>query len=207
MRHSVTQVIDHFCPPELVNFFKNHSKAKCEQIAKESALIGQRTDWLIQQDIKGDSYHLETEPAEVQRCMAHWETIKKEHPGFTASVKEMQTELVDGELVGHPDFICVEANGWGITDLKCTKNIRLKNWVQTAEYAAMLMRIRGWAFPDFLRVIRLPSEEGKLPEWFEVRDPDMILYCIKLFDHYLEIFRGDFVMREFIRVQLEERVP
>ena len=201
---SVTEVLGYSTPPPLVEWFKRNSKAKSEAIAASTSEIGQGVDTLVQQDIKEGGYVPPFDSDPMNNCLAGWEKVKTEHPGFIESVTEMQTELRVGEMVGHPDFIHGTVP-WGITDLKCTSGIRTKNWIQTAKYARMLMEERGWPMPAFLRIIRLKRDEPTY-EWLEITEKDMIKYCMDSFDHYLGVFNDEPFLKEYFRSKLEEDI-
>ena len=201
----VTEVLDHVVHPQLANWFKNNSKMKCERIAEETARIGKTADSLIQQDVNEGGYVPPEDDEQVMNCLKGWETIKKEHPSFVGSITEMQTELKYGGIVGHPDYINKEERGWGITDLKCTSGIRMKNWIQIAMYAQMHMHIKNLEFPFFIRIIRL-NRDGAPPEWLEITEPSYINYCMEQFYNYLSIFNSEEIMKEHFRQQLEEEL-
>jgi len=202
---SVTEVLDYSIPPQLAKWFKNNSAAKCDKIGEETARIGSLVDSLIQQDIREGGYVPPEHDEQALNCLKGWENLKKEHPLFVASIKEMQIELRHEEVIGHPDYVCVEADGWGITDLKCTSGIRFKNYVQCAKYARMVMMLREWSFPSFIRVIRLQRDSSAY-EWSEIRDSKMIQYCMDLFESYYEVFRSERVFKEYLRMQLEDQL-
>lgn len=202
---SVTEVIDYSCPPQLANWYKNNSKKKCEETGAETARIGQAVDSLIQQDIKEGGYLTPEDDQGVLNCLAGWEKLKKVHPGFVPSVKDMQCEIKAFGVIGHPDFVCEEATGWGITDLKCTNSIRDKNWIQIATYARIIMVMQGKGYPSFLRVIRLVRETGEF-EWLEVRDLKIIKKMMVMFDGFLEVYQSGKVIAEFFRNQLEDQL-
>lgn len=201
----VTEVLDYSIPPALAKWFKNNSAAKCDKIGTETARIGSLVDSLIQQDILEGGYVPPEQDEQALNCLAGWEKLKLEHPLFIASIKEMQSELVDGEIVGHPDYLCLEADGWGISDLKCTSGIRFKNYVQCAKYSKMIMNISKWKFPSFIRIIRLQRDSSNY-EWSEIRDAGMIQYFMDLFDHYLAIFKSESFLKEYFRTQLEDQL-
>jgi len=206
MKRSVTQVLDYSIPPQLAKWFKNNSAAKCDKIGEETSRIGSYVDQLVQQDIREGGYLPPEDDQQVLNCLAGWEKLKRDHPLFVGSVKEMQVELIHGELVGHPDFVCVEEDGsWGISDLKCTSGIRFKNYIQCATYARMLMGIRKWEPFSFIRVIRLKRDSSDY-EWSEIREPEMLQYFVNLFDHYDAIFLSEGFLKEYFRTQLEEQL-
>ncbi len=200
---SVTEVLDYSIPPQLANWFKNNSKAKCEEIGQTTAKIGTEVDALIQLDIKDGGYLAPEGNEAVTNCLAGWEALKIKHPEFVPGVKNMQVEIKAFGVVGHPDFICLEKDGWGVTDLKCTSGIRDKNWIQVATYARILMVSMGWAMPTFLRVIRLKRDATDF-EWIEIRDQKMIAKLMVMFDGYLEVFNSGKVIAEFFRNQAED---
>jgi hypothetical protein len=202
---TVTEVLDYSTPPQLAKWFKNNTATKIEKISSETASIGSLVDGLIQLDIRDGGYLAPEGNEGITNCLLGWERVKKDHPEFVPSVKEMQAEIKAFGVVGHPDFICQEPNGWGVTDLKCTSGIRSKNWVQEATYARILMAERGWPFPSFIRTIRL-QRESPLPEWLEIRDPKMIQKLMVMFDGYLEVFYSDKVIAEFFRAQSEDQM-
>jgi hypothetical protein len=207
MKRSVTQVLDYSIPPQLANWFKNNSKAKCEAIGNETARIGSLVDSLIQQDIREGGYVPPEQDEFALNCLKQWEILKSEHPEFVPSIKEMQIEVVDGDLIGHFDYYCEEkSGGWGITDLKCTSGIRFKNYVQEARYAKSMMKEKGLPFPAFVRTVRLPREADKKYEWSEIRDPEMIQYCMDLFEHYDGIFLSEYKFKEYFRTQIENQL-
>lgn len=202
---SVTEVLDYSIPPQLANWFKNNSKKKCEEIGTETARIGSLVDSLIQQDIREGGYVPPEEDQQALNCLAGWEKLKKEHPEFVPSVKRMQFELKVGDIIGHPDYDCEEEKGWGVTDLKCTSGIRFKNYIQTAKYSRMIMDLEGRNFPSFLRIIRLQRDSSAY-EWSEIRDKNMIRYCMDLFESYYDVFKSERIMSEFFRCQLEDQL-
>ena len=202
---SVTQVLDYSSPPQLTNWFKNNSKAKCEQIGQHTANIGKKVDLLVQQDISEGKYSLPVIDLAVASCMRGWEQCKKDHPQFVTSISSMQTELKLDEIVGHPDFINKSAEEWGITDLKCTSGIRDKNWIQVGKYAQMYMKLNDLSLPAFLRVIRL-QRDSDLYEWLEITDPALIRYCMFMFDHYLAVFNNERMLKEHFRHRLEDEI-
>lgn len=202
---SVTEILDYSIPPQLANWFKNNSKAKCEQIGNETARIGSLVDALIQQDIKEGGYVPPEQDQQALNCLAGWEKLKLAHPEFVPSIRVMQQELVDGDIIGHPDYVCEESDlVWGITDLKCTSGIRFKNYIQVSKYASMWMNSQRFEFPSFIRIIRLQRDSDDY-EWSEIRDKDFIKYCMNTFDDYRRVFESEKIMKEFFRNQLEDQ--
>jgi hypothetical protein len=201
----VTEVLDYSSPPQLTNWFKNNSKAKCERIGAHTAGIGTIVDELVQQDIDEGGYVPPEDNEEARNCLEQWEILKKDHPEFVTSVKEMQIDLEWDGITGHPDYYCEEGDEWGIADLKCTGGIRTKNWFQVGKYAELMMKMRKLQPPSFLRIIRLPRDGGTY-EWLEIKDEKMIKYCMDAFQHYLAVFNNEPTMNEYFRQQKEEEL-
>lgn len=205
---SVTEVLDYLTEPELLNWYRNNSKKKCEEISKEAIRVGSAVDALVQQDIREGGYLVPEGDSPIQNCLKAWELFKKDYPEFVESVKEMQIELTSHEedLVGHPDFICERSNSWGIVDLKCASGIRPRYWTQTSKYLDMESKIvsshEGFRF---IGVLRLDKVTG-LYEYKEIYDEEYIQYEISVFNAYLLAFNHNVRNREQIRLMLEKEL-
>lgn len=198
---SVTEVLDYLTEPELLNWYRNNSKKKCEEIGNEAKRVGSLVDSLIQQDIKEGGYLTPEGDIPVENCLRGWEKFKKDYPEFVLSVKEMQTELRDGELIGHPDFIHLN----GITDLKCASGIRPRYWTQTAKYLDMKKILHRT--DNFIAVLRLEKTAPQgLYEYKKITDQNYIYYEIKVFQAYHFAFNHNVVNREQIRLMLEKEM-
>ena len=193
---SVTEVLGYLTEPELVKWIENNSKAKRKQISDAALDLGSRVDGLVQLDIKDGGYLVPENDVRIASRLRAWELFKKEHPEFVPSVIEIQTELTDGIVVGHPDFI--HANG--ITDLKCSNSIWPKYWTQTAKY----LDLRKIKPPRFIAILRLKDDGGY--EYLKIEDEEYIKYEISVFEAYLVAYNHAFKNRELIRRQLEEEV-
>lgn len=195
----VTEILDYFTEPELVRWIENNSKSKRKAIQEEALRIGSAVDLLVQQDIKDGGYLVPEGDQAIVNCMKGWEKFKKDYPEFVSSVKEMQTELKDGEIIGHPDFIHEN----GITDLKCASGIRPKYWTQTAKYFQMKYGFRD----GFLAILRLDKKDpdGNY-EYVKIDDFQFIMYEIKVFEAYYTAFNHAKQTREQLRKQLEEEI-
>lgn len=203
---SVTEVLDYLTEPELLNWFRNNSKKKCEEISKEALRVGSAVDALVQQDIREGGYLAPEGDAPIVNCMRGWEKFKRDYPKFVESVRFMQKEIREGEVVGHPDFIRDEIHRWGITDLKCSSGIRSRYWTQTAKYLDMerKMENRGEGFISVLRLDKTASEGAY--EYKEIIDFEYIKYEIEVFEAYLTAFNHNVRNREQIRRMLEEEL-
>ena len=194
---SVTEVLDYLTEQELIGWIEKNSKAKRNAIRDEAFRVGKTVDLIIQEDIKDGGYLVPEGDEPVINCLKAWELFKKEHPEFTASVIEMQTELRCDDLVGHPDFVLQR----GIIDLKCATSIRPKYWTQTSKYLDM----RWGGTPGFIGVLRLDKVSG-LYEYRLIEDESFINYEIRVFNAYRTVFDHAMTTREQLRKQLEEEL-
>ncbi len=201
---SVTEVLDYLTEPELLNWFRNNSKAKCAKISEEAIRVGSLVDSLVQEDIKDGGYLAPEGDEPVVQCLKGWESFKKDHPWFLSSVKYVQKELRYEDVVGHPDFILERLDGWGIVDLKCATSIRPRYWTQCAEYGWLRTQsvITTTGFIGILRLDKITS----LYEYKEITKYTDIFYEIKVFDAYLTAYNHNVKNREIIRRQLEEEL-
>ena len=202
---SVTEVIDYLMEPELFNWHIRLGKAACKKIGDEAKRVGSAVDLLVQQDIREGGYLVPEDDSPIVNCLKAWELFKKDYPEFVKSVKEMQIELMDGEVIGHPDFIREKDQWWNVTDLKCASGIRPRYWTQVCQYAHMKMKMAGYGLPCSVSVLRLDKQTG-LYEYKEIEDPEYMQYEIGVFEAYLTAFNHNVRNREVIRKQLEKEI-
>ena len=201
----VTTCLDYFTEPELLKWIENNSKAKRKAIQEEALRIGSIVDLLIQLDIKQNDQPkpiiLDNDKVKVENCMRAWETFKMDYPSFVPGVMEMQTELNNGEIMGHPDFIHIN----GITDLKCSSGIRPRYWTQVSEYFNLRFKNSHVWGNGFIAVLRLDKVSG-LYEYRKIEDQSYIDYEISIFNAYHLAFNHNEINREIIRQQLEKEI-
>lgn len=202
----VTEVIDYLMEPELFNWHIRMGKTACKKIGDEAKRIGTAVDELVQQDIREGGYLVPEGDSPIENCMLGWEKFKKDYPKFVPSIKFMQKEVREGELVGHPDFISDEIHRWGITDLKCSSGIRPRYLTQTSKYLDMerKMENRGEGFIAILRLEKA-APQG-FYEYKEITDQEIIQYEIKVFEAYLTAFKHNENVREIMRAMLEKEI-
>lgn len=211
---SVTQVLDFFTEPELLAWYLREGKAKCERISQEAKRIGEVVDREIQHDLKGlslDTYATlsQTEQTAVSMCLHAWQQFKEKHPLFVSTVTGIQTELMDGELIGHPDLEITEPHRWGVVDIKTSKTIQPKHWTQVAAY----WWLKGGRppvkspFPSFVAILRLDKLTGQYHEtsdYQEITDIETLRYEVEVFQAYLTAYQHGQRVRERWR-ELRER--
>ena len=194
---SVTTVLDYLTDTELLGWIENNCKAKRKAISQEALRIGTDVDLLVQQDIKEGGYLLPEGDSKIESCMMAWEKFKKDYEGFTLTIDSIQKELVLGDIVGHPDIITLDG---GIVDIKTSRSIYPKYWIQTAQYSEMV-GVR----PRWIAILCLDKESGNYT-YQEMRDESHIQYEVSVFNAYYEVYQHAFNNREIIRQQLELEV-
>ena len=230
---SVTQVLEYFQEPELVAWKLRTPKWK--QIGESAMRVGSAVDWLIQQDLRPSMDTIATlskeEEAAMTNCLQAWQRFKVEHPLFHQTVSGVQTELTDGELVGHPDLEITEPESetlapegaereagvyvyhparWGIIDIKTSKAIQPKHWLQVAAYA-WLQASNGQkqlVVPHnlsecFLGILRLDKQTAQY-EYKEITEETVIRNEIEVFQAYWKAYQHGEQIREVMR-QLAEQ--
>lgn len=194
---SVTTVLDYLVDKKLLGWIEKNSKAKRKAITDEALRIGTEVDLLVQQDIKEGGYLLPEGDSKIESCMMAWEKFKKDYEGFTLTIDSIQKELVLGDIVGHPDIITLDG---GIVDIKTSRSIYPKYWIQTAQYSEMV-GVR----PRWIAILCLDKESGNYT-YQEMRDESHIQYEVSVFNAYYEVYQHAFNNREIIRQQLELEV-
>ena len=202
---SVTECLNYFTEPELLAWMLREGKVKCEKISTVAKQIGSTVDALIQADVKG--IVLEPSPVpystEVMNCLQAWQRFKEDHPLFVSTITGVQTELTDGEIVGHPDLEITEKERWGIVDIKTSKAIQPKHLTQVAAYFHLSKR-NLFTPQAFVGIIRLDKLTGHY-EYTEIVGED-IQYEIEVFQAYLTAYQHGQRIREVLRQQLETEV-
>lgn len=185
---SITQVLDQFPEKELVEWQLRDPK-KAKQVSEEAKHIGSATDLHVQADCKGlprDSIVTLTpiETLAVATCLTAWDKFKADHPDFISSLTGIQTELIYGEYLGHPDFLLHKAAKRGIVDLKCATQIRPSHWTQVAAYSWLQHQEEN---ADFLAILRLDKVTGNY-EYVEIVEPNEIDYEVQIWLNYKQLY-------------------
>lgn len=227
----VSEVLDYFAEPYLVAWkLKNKDWQK---VSDESLRVGTIVDELVQADINGvmavDGSGFNDQ---IRNCVTAWVKFKSAHTDvYTKLIKykaNMQRELVLGDLVGHPDFILDDE----VIDLKTSKQISKSHWMQTAQYAHMVMsqtilvHAKGIRFPEKMvpgavieaystedltifkqeikkiSILRLDKATGEY-EYKTLEEP-FITFWQRKFQARYEAFCEDKEFSEMMRVKLEE---
>lgn len=201
----VTEVLNGMLDNEFVGYIERNSKAKRKAVMDEAFRVGNILDALVQVDINDGGYLSPEGDLPVESCLRAWEKFKEDYPLFVPSVKTMQEELVDGDVVGHQDFYIEREDGWGIADLKCATGIRPKYWTQVAKYADMKRKMMSLGFPRFIAVLRLDKVSG-LYEYKEITDVGFIKYECEVFNAYYVAYMHSKAVREQMRYSAEEEI-
>lgn len=206
----VTEVLDYMTEPELLAWMLRTPKAKREKKSQDSLAIGTAVDQAIQNDL-GLLPPLTLSPIlpelreAFENCMGAWEKFKYRRPDVVSQFKVIQPELVYEGITGHPDVVCETADRWGIVDVKTSRTMYPKYWVQTAQYSEMKKRLDHMTKPRFIGILRLDKETGE-PHYLEITSEEAIAYEVGVFQNYLGVYEHAFKNREIVRLQLEEEV-
>lgn len=201
----VTQVLEYFPEPELVAWQLRVGKVKAQQVGDEAKRIGSLVDKLIQVDINTGHLVIPAGELAVESCLNGWVKFKQERPEKIASIRAIQTELTDQEVVGHPDIEADEAEAWSIGDIKTSSMIRPKYWTQVAKYGQMkslqgIVPVKPW----YVWILRLDKTRHDY-EYQELRG-DKVMYEIEMWNHYWAIFRHAQMVQDWQRMQKEEEM-
>ena len=194
----VTKILSYFTEPELIGWIERNSKAKRLAIRNEAFRVGSLVDSLVQEDINNGGYLSPEGDEPVENCLKAWELFKKDHPDYVGRVKEMQVDLKEGEVTGHPDFVL----DFQIDDLKCATSIRPSYWTQTSKYFRMRF---GKVSSGKIGVLRL-DKKSALYEYKVIDDINYINYENEVFDAYHLAFNHAQKNREVLRKQLEDEI-
>lgn len=131
----VTEILDAYTEPFLVEWKLRVGKTKAEAISREALEIGRLVDLNVQADIKGEGYIVAESNPQVKNAMLGWEAFKQKYPSYIEGIEGIQVELTQGDLVGHPDIV----HNLEINDIKTGKTlaVRPKYVVQASKYALM----------------------------------------------------------------------
>lgn len=203
---SVTEILDYFMEPELFAWYKREGFAKCDRISQEALRVGTIVDQHIQVDLRTGNHPIFVDGVEpeITSCMRAWFKFKHDHPMFLSTITGIQTELSDGEIMGHPDLEITEKNRWGIVDIKTSKAIQPKHWTQVAAYFK-LSKLNLYTPQGFIAILRLDKTTGQY-EYQEVTNPTTIQYEMEVFHAYRTAYQHGQKIREVLRQQLEQEV-
>jgi len=212
---SVTQVLDWITEPELLAWFKRVGWKKAEQIGEEARMIGTAVDLTIQLQLRSALPCTSPLPSisklpshllpQFDSCMAGWRQFCKENAGLIRGVTEVQTELTDGEVVGHPDVIIEYEYAWEIMDVKAANAIRSSHWTQVAKYSDLYLYDKTKDTKRIISILRLDKHGGNY-EYKLLDVDDIIQYEVSVFDAYKLIYEHGTIVRERERLALEKEI-
>jgi len=192
---SVTQVLDAYTEPEIWEWKLRVGVAKSKRVSEEALALGKKIDQMIQDDINRKGVEvIGGTPEEL--AFSGWQAFKTRYPDYVEGINEIQAELVQGNLVGHPDIIHlkevadIKTSGWLV--------IRPKWVVQASRYAVMAKKDRASIIllskkaPTFLYV----WWEGEMVEYFGN----------KVFAAFETIFEYQEVAKEMVRGYMEKEL-
>ncbi len=136
---SVTQVLDYFKPPQLVNWILRVGKRESGLVSRKALKFGTRVHGLIHEEFKTGAYKLVPKDSlEVRNCMKAWEEFK-DH--YSPKIYDMEVEMTDTVygLIGHRDMIVNIGGKPVLVDIKASSSIRENYWLQVNAYKYLSM--------------------------------------------------------------------
>jgi len=189
----VSEVLDYFQEPYLVNWKLRVGVKEAKRISQEALAVGTAVDQMVQLDITGPAPDVPKD-GPIHNCMKAWQNFKQTDEGkvfFNKAYKfsaNMQRELVLGDLTGHPDFIFDDE----LPDLKTSKSINKSHWMQVAQYAWMEMAYRTINDPP---AVDRPSINKISILRLDKNDPDGHYEYQVLEEPFLTFWQGKFQAR------------
>lgn len=203
----VTQVLEYFPEPKLVEWQLRVGKAQADRVGEEARRIGTLVDSIIQMDLRRGALEIPANEPEVESALVAWMKWRALNEPVIRAVKHVQLELIQGEIVGHPDIVVEDepTRSFGIIDVKAASMIRPNNWTQVAKYGAMYAELHrpGWSW--WTGIIRL-DKERKDYEWMQMRDENMLDYEVDVFEAKLLAMQHEQRVKDWMREQKEEEM-
>lgn len=148
----VTEVLDYFQPPELVEWKLDMGRKEANKIMRDTGKFGTRIDELI----KTGKEPLSKDKPEVKSCyeaFLKWKAVYD--PKEIVAQTRIYGKIGRHEITGEPDLL-VDAV---LHDIKGTNAIRKKNWIQVNVYEE-IRRQNGLQPSEFIRLLRLDRSSG-----------------------------------------------
>lgn len=165
----VTQVLDYFMPPELVEWKLDEGRAEANRIGKKAMKIGTRVDELI----KNEGQPKKSDSVEVQSCFKAYEKFREDYkPVSVKPCKRLYFEMLGFKITGEPDLDIAFPNYNVLTDIKGSNRIDIKHWIQDTVYAS----VTGHQKVAILRLDKITEDYH-----FYERDYN---------EHYVNVFKG-----------------
>lgn len=168
----VTQVLDYFQAPGLVDWKLRVGKAEANRVSKAALKVGTRVDDLI----KTWASPTKKDGLEVVNAYESWTKFCMDYGVKHGSFETCQRFWNDEEeLTGEPDIYIPTL---GLVDLKCANRISNNYWLQLAKY-------KQNAYPDCtlpVWILRLDKDLGFYEFVSNVQAGVSIPYAISVFD-------------------------
>lgn len=176
---SVTEVLDYFQEPTLVDWKIKVGKKEARRISTIALKIGSRVHEIIENEWKEPKkVHLSSKDSiEVKNCMSAWYQFKND---YDPQILEMETELKDDSLgiIGHRDILLKIGDRIVTADLKTSARINPKHWLQVNKYAHMNNKY------SYVGIIRLDKNLGI----YQYEESEYGVTCVELFDSMVKLY-------------------
>ena len=162
----VTEVLDFFAPPWLVDWKLRVGKAEANRISKAAMKIGSRVDELIKRSPMTGLVMEKSvaDKEEVKNCMvAYKKWLEVYKPKAITPCTRLYATIEGIEVTGEPDLDIDEC----ITDLKCASKISISHKIQDNVYEFIRRQLKLKPYPE-VAILRLDKITGSF-EYF--REP------------------------------------
>lgn len=175
----VTYVLDHFYPPELVDWMVRVGKKEAKKVSTLAMKLGTSVDDAVRIDFKNPL--LKKASQEQISCVKAWNSWVIDHGVDDIVFLERMVCRVR-MITGQPDIYLPSINE--LDDIKCANSIKPQYFFQLGAYASMMMNK-----PRRLGVVRLDKKSG-LYEYVTNEDVGLSVQdCIDAFNAILYYFR------------------
>jgi hypothetical protein len=126
----VTEVLDYFATPGLVDWKVRVGKREANRISKQAMNIGTNVDEWVKAKVLGNKLP-KLKTMEAETCVVAYKRWEKDYSPDLKVATRLYSDPYG--ITGEPDLY------WGdvVVDLKCSSGIRDSYWLQTAAYCKM----------------------------------------------------------------------
>ena len=175
---SVTEVLEYFPEPELVDWRIDTGRKESSRISRQTARLGTR----VHEIIAGTSKLGKKDSVEVRNCIEAWQRFKHDYqPEIIAQEIEVRDYVC--KVIGHIDMVAKIMDSLVIIDWKTGGRINKKHLIQAAKYQQMAMQ----QYPKAATaIVRLDKNLGSYE--FKQQDTDNS-FLVQVFDAMLLAYR------------------
>ena len=166
----VTEVLDYFATPWLVDWKLRVGKREANRISKEAMKIGSRVDEIIK-NCPIDPF-FDKEKIEVTNCIdAYYKWMSVYKPKSITPCTRLYATIDGIEVTGEPDLMVDDV----LVDIKCSSKISPNYWVQVNIYSKLMYRDEVYNVNPFkVAILRLDKKTGSYEYVVKDYDPNLV---------------------------------